>query len=210
MENTETGTRSFVFMPSYLDMAKKMNDDDRLSFLMALAEYGTTGNLVDMNIIVDVAMTAIIPILDQGKIDYETSKANGKKGGRPTTTPIDDIRCMKKQGRTQAEIAKMLKVSVSTVRKYWDNKDNANDTEYRRDGDEDYNKNKDEDVYRDMGVIGSNKQLKTDNNGFQQLQQPSKSHPEIDDDELPFPEAMQQLGQPRESQPEIDDDELPF
>lgn len=79
----------FVFLPSYWNAAKTLNDEIRHEFVEMVIEYGLTGNeeILKSDIAGVAGMLYLIkPIIDKGRKRYRASVENGAKGGRPPKT----------------------------------------------------------------------------------------------------------------------------
>lgn len=191
--------RNILLPPSVLDTVESLPGEDGLLLLYAASKYGATGEIIKINPIIDAMMLLITPIIDSNTLNYAAKKAWGKRGGRPEKTPEEKIQAMKRQGKTQAEIAKELMISESTVRRKWnvydntdDDTDKANDNCYNSNIEREINNDKVKEIERDKDkdievMSGETLRLCKVMNGNNRKEQPRKSHPEIDDDdELPF------------------------
>lgn len=75
----------FKFYNSFVDAGQKLQGEDRASFYEAIIIYSMRDEVINMTPLADIVFTAIKPVLDSQKGNYE----NGKKGGRPKKeTPL--------------------------------------------------------------------------------------------------------------------------
>ena len=115
-------SESFVFYESVYKQAqilqKKMGAETAMEFLNAVMEFGLYGVVPDEEADVwlygiEQTFTSIGAAKDRRQQQIE----NGKKGGRPKSIDDDVVIQMIKDGMTNAEIAKALDCSVSSIEK---------------------------------------------------------------------------------------------
>lgn len=58
-------------------------------------------------------------LVERTQAGLERAKAEGKQLGRPQVASAEDVGVMKAEGLSQAEVAKRLNVSLSTVKRLW-------------------------------------------------------------------------------------------
>lgn len=72
-----------------------------------------------MSVIASVAEFERDLLIERTQSGLERAKAEGKTLGRPEVTDTDQIQAMKATGMSQAEVAKQLNVSISTIKRRW-------------------------------------------------------------------------------------------
>ena len=82
MENEEKRT-GFVFLPSYYDAIRPMDDDMRLRLYDAILDYGIEGVTPTLEGIEQSMFALVKGNIDSSKSRYQACVSNGKKGGRP-------------------------------------------------------------------------------------------------------------------------------
>ena len=82
MEN-EYKLTVFVFLPSYYDASRPMDDDMRLRLYDAILDYGIEGVTPTLEGIEQSMFALVKGNIDSSKSRYQACVANGKKGGRP-------------------------------------------------------------------------------------------------------------------------------
>lgn len=185
----ETGRR-FLFMPSWAETAFMLPTEQGNALLRAIITYGVSGEMpTSDDIVVDAMMKSIIPIIDKSTEKYNKDCANGNMGGRPEKTSTAEVQEQKMQGKTQAQVAEELQISESTVRRKWKIKndkemDNKNEKEKKKDNEKEI-----------KVTTGDTLGLRTVMTGYDRIGQTHESHPELSEDELPFPYVRQQVEQ---------------
>lgn len=88
----------------------------QLEAYKGLMEYGFYGIVPESeNPFVNMVFVQAIPSMRSAAERYDASVENGKKGGRPTEVPTDDIIKMKQDGMTNKQIADKLGLSEKTI-----------------------------------------------------------------------------------------------
>lgn len=88
----------------------------QLEAYRGLMEYGFYGIVPESeNPFVNMVFVQAIPSMRSAAERYDASVENGKKGGRPTEVPTDDIIKMKQDGMTNKQIADKLGLSEKTI-----------------------------------------------------------------------------------------------
>lgn len=131
-------SESYVFYESFHKqieiLNKKLGAEAAYKFYKAVSEFGLYGVMPDEEDDVWLyGFEQTITSIAKAKDRYAASVENGKKGGRPKS--IDDriVIKLKEQGLTNAEIAKEVKCSTSSVDKivsaYRKNQKNLNEND---------------------------------------------------------------------------------
>ena len=88
----------------------------QLEAYKGLMEYGFYGVIPESeNPFVNMVFVQAIPCMRSAAERYELAVENGKKGGRPTNVPTEEIIRMKKDGMTNKQIAEKIGCSVSNI-----------------------------------------------------------------------------------------------
>lgn len=112
-------TKNFVFYNNWRDYVKGLsNQADQLQLLMAIMDYGVTGEYdseMMSPMILNTFEAMIKPAIDRSKKNYAESVEYGKSHGRPKTVDDDRIRELFKAGMKGKEIAVELGISEAAV-----------------------------------------------------------------------------------------------
>lgn len=77
-------TNSFVFFDSFLNVSKKMPEEDRRLFIDTVIEYGINGTEPEnLPYQLELVFDQVKVTIDRSKKKYQTKVENGKKGGAP-------------------------------------------------------------------------------------------------------------------------------
>ena len=88
----------------------------QLEAYKGLMEFGFYGIIPESeNPFVNMVFVQAIPSIRSAAERYDASVENGKKGGRPTEVPTEDIIKMKQDGMTNKQIADKLSLSEKTI-----------------------------------------------------------------------------------------------
>lgn len=74
---------SLIFLPSYKDSIRPLDDENRLLMYDALVDYAVDGIEPDLPLLLNALFLSFKPIIDNGIKKYDAAAENGKKGGRP-------------------------------------------------------------------------------------------------------------------------------
>lgn len=74
---------SLVFLPSYKDSIRPLDDQTRLLMYDALVDYAVDGIEPNLPPLLNALFLSFKPIIDNGIKKYDAAVGNGKKGGRP-------------------------------------------------------------------------------------------------------------------------------
>lgn len=74
---------NLVFMPSYKDSIRPLDDENRLLMYDALVDYAVDGIEPNLPPLLNALFLAFKPIIDNGISNYDAAVENGKKGGAP-------------------------------------------------------------------------------------------------------------------------------
>ena len=72
-----------VFLPSFHEAIKDLEDSDRLQMYDAIVRYGLYGEIIELGNIPKAMFSLIKPNIDASQNRYRAAKENGSKGGRP-------------------------------------------------------------------------------------------------------------------------------
>ena len=74
---------NLIFMPSYKDSIRPLDDENRLLMYDALVDYAVDGIEPNLPPLLNALFLAFKPIIDNGISNYDAAVENGKKGGAP-------------------------------------------------------------------------------------------------------------------------------
>lgn len=74
---------NLIFMPSYKDFIRPLDDENRLLMYDALADYAVDGIEPNLPPLLNALFLSLKPIIDNSIKRYDASVKNGKKGGAP-------------------------------------------------------------------------------------------------------------------------------
>ena len=74
---------NLIFMPSYKDSIRLLDDENRLLMYDALVDYAVDGIEPNLPPLLNALFLAFKPIIDNGISNYDAAVENGKKGGAP-------------------------------------------------------------------------------------------------------------------------------
>lgn len=74
---------SLIFLPSYKDSIRPLDDQTRLLMYDALVDYAVDGIEPNLPPLLNALFLSFKPIIDNGIKKYDAAVENGKKGGRP-------------------------------------------------------------------------------------------------------------------------------
>ena len=74
---------SLIFLPSYKDSIRPLDDKNRLLMYDALVDYAVDGIEPNLPLLLNALFLSFKPIIDNGIKKYDAAVENGKKGGRP-------------------------------------------------------------------------------------------------------------------------------
>lgn len=118
-----TNDSAFVFYESFLKTIQNVErfagKEAAYDYLISIMEYGCYGLLPDeTNPAWLYGFEQVRTAISHAQERRDKQVANGKKGGRPrTSVDVETILNMKNQGMTYKEIADMLNISESTVKR---------------------------------------------------------------------------------------------
>lgn len=88
-----------VFLPSFHEAIKDLQDADRLQMYDAIVRYGLYGEVLDLSPIPKAMFALVKPNIDASQNRYRAAKENGSKGGRPSKNQSNNQR--QNQNRNQ-------------------------------------------------------------------------------------------------------------
>ena len=74
---------SLIFLPSYKDSIRPLDDESRLLMYDALVDYAVDGIEPNLPLLLNSLFLSFKPIIDNGIKKYDAAVKNGKKGGAP-------------------------------------------------------------------------------------------------------------------------------
>ena len=74
---------NLIFMPSYKDSIRPLDDENRLLMYDALVDYAVDGIEPNLPPLLNALFLAFKPIIDNSISNYDAAVENGKKGGAP-------------------------------------------------------------------------------------------------------------------------------
>lgn len=72
-----------VFLPSFYEAIKDLQDSERLQMYDAIVRFGLYGEVIDLSPVSKSLFTLVKPVIESSQNRYRAAKANGLKGGRP-------------------------------------------------------------------------------------------------------------------------------
>ena len=113
---------NLIFMPSYKDSIRPLDDENRLLMYDALVDYAVDGIEPNLPPLLNALFLAFKPIIDNSISNYDAAVENGKKGGAPKGNQNARKYPKKKQPKTtqnnpdQPKTTKDVDVDVDPVR----------------------------------------------------------------------------------------------
>lgn len=109
---------SFVFYRTFKETVDALPTPElKLKLYDAIISYGLTGEYDESDAIVNAMMKQTCFAIDRAQENYAKAVSGGKKGGARKKFDTEEIKELLAEGKTHAEVAKILGCSSKTVQR---------------------------------------------------------------------------------------------